>query len=728
MGKPVAARRWFGVFVLVAWMSASAESDAAELRVPAQHGTIQAAIHAAQDGDTILVAAGTYPETIRFLGKSIAVVSEEGPDVTVIDAGGSGTTVSFVDGEDRSTRLEGFTVTGGTGSVRVGIPVGGGVLCENSSPTILDCVIRANTAGTGGGLAALLSDVLLVGNRFVDNEAAFPSGTGGGVAVIASSNVEFRDNVFEENQAFFGGGIGLDGTSYVDVAGDSFFGNTADCGGGICLREGGAGRVRDASIEDNEVLFYGGGIYVQYGGLSVESSVLRGNRSGSVGGGLSSFFAGLLLVLECTFDSNQARNSGGGIAADQSRSLVVEHSDFFGNRGGGEGGAIHCVGYRESPQRDRFAHNRIRGNFAGRGAGVSSHGGRIDLLSNEIVGNFAAQEGGGLALYYRHGALITRISSCVIADNVVTGTGGHGGGVFGIGALFEMTNCTIANNEADTGGGFSLASDRPTITNSIIWGNRAETDPQLHDPLGRVPIEYCFVEGGWEGTGNRDEWPGFADCEAGDYRLRMDAACVDAGASISLPETTDFEGDERILDGSLDDVAAVDVGADEVRPETAVLFGSVGAAMRRTVDVLHINGSRGDSRRLVTVERGAPLEISMMAAPGGPSPGRFVLYGWRSRPDRATLSVLPMGLGWLPRANPLAGGSGGLPRVVWNNLGYRAVLGAPTLPSEPAPSLVLDGILANRVDDFTFAGILQDADSAHASGLSVTNGIVLEVR
>ena len=44
---------------------------------------------AATNGDTVLVAPGTYQETLLILGKSIAIESTEGPDTTIIDGGGS---------------------------------------------------------------------------------------------------------------------------------------------------------------------------------------------------------------------------------------------------------------------------------------------------------------------------------------------------------------------------------------------------------------------------------------------------------------------------------------------------------------------------------------------------------------------------------------------------------------------------------------------------------------
>lgn len=49
--------------------------EAAVLKVPAQHPTIQAAIDAAKDGDTVLLSPGVYRESLKLVGKSITLAS-----------------------------------------------------------------------------------------------------------------------------------------------------------------------------------------------------------------------------------------------------------------------------------------------------------------------------------------------------------------------------------------------------------------------------------------------------------------------------------------------------------------------------------------------------------------------------------------------------------------------------------------------------------------------------
>src|SRR5438132_13793840 len=69
------------------------------LHVPADQPTIQAAINAASNGDTVLVSPGIYVENINFNGKAITVTSSGGPSVTIIDGGQRGSVVTFFSGE-----------------------------------------------------------------------------------------------------------------------------------------------------------------------------------------------------------------------------------------------------------------------------------------------------------------------------------------------------------------------------------------------------------------------------------------------------------------------------------------------------------------------------------------------------------------------------------------------------------------------------------------------------
>src|SRR5688572_9969361 len=123
-----------GSVFLLLWCS-SIVAEAAVIRVPADHSTIQSAINAAVNGDTIEVAPGIYTENLNFLGKAIRVTSEQGPQVTVIDGNQNGSVVVFVSGEGPQSMLSGFTIKNGNAAFG-GAYRGGGIRIQNSSPTI----------------------------------------------------------------------------------------------------------------------------------------------------------------------------------------------------------------------------------------------------------------------------------------------------------------------------------------------------------------------------------------------------------------------------------------------------------------------------------------------------------------------------------------------------------------------------------------------------------------
>ena len=76
-------RRLLSSILFTALIATAVEAQTIR-KVPQDFSTIQGAIVAAQNGDTVRVAPGVYVENINFLGKAITVVSEAGPNFTTI--------------------------------------------------------------------------------------------------------------------------------------------------------------------------------------------------------------------------------------------------------------------------------------------------------------------------------------------------------------------------------------------------------------------------------------------------------------------------------------------------------------------------------------------------------------------------------------------------------------------------------------------------------------------
>jgi hypothetical protein len=171
------------------------------INVPVDQPSIQDAINAAANGDEIVVAPGSYFETIDFSGKAIIVRSSNGPGLTRINALGAGSVVTCQSGEGPSTVLEGFTLTGGDSSPASG----GGWYNYSSSPTVTDCVFTANTAPFGGGMFNVNSSPTVTNCTFSDNTAL----NGSGMCNV-NSQPTLTDCTFTGNGATVnpGGGVG----------------------------------------------------------------------------------------------------------------------------------------------------------------------------------------------------------------------------------------------------------------------------------------------------------------------------------------------------------------------------------------------------------------------------------------------------------------------------------------------------------------------------------------
>lgn len=128
---------------------------AATLHVPGDYPTIQEAIAAAQDGDTVLVGPGSYGGPISFRGKNIVVKSEYGPGPTDIHCTFFGSSVVYItNGEDSTAVLEGFTLFNDRGGMaglrsRERDFAGGGICIDSASPVVRGNVIK-NSEAQGG--------------------------------------------------------------------------------------------------------------------------------------------------------------------------------------------------------------------------------------------------------------------------------------------------------------------------------------------------------------------------------------------------------------------------------------------------------------------------------------------------------------------------------------------------------------------------------------------------
>ena len=167
-------------------------SHPATIRVPQDQPTIQAGIDAAVDGDTVLVDDGLYTGAgnvnLDFKGKAITVKSVNGAAATIIDCQNTASTKGFIfqSGETASSVLNGFTVINGKKNGSRPNDRGGGIYCNSSSPSIINCIITDNeTMGNGGGISCESSSSPSIINCLITGNKT--KGNGGGIWCDSSS-------------------------------------------------------------------------------------------------------------------------------------------------------------------------------------------------------------------------------------------------------------------------------------------------------------------------------------------------------------------------------------------------------------------------------------------------------------------------------------------------------------------------------------------------------------
>jgi predicted outer membrane repeat protein len=221
------------VFTVIAVALTSNTAFAQDIQVPQDYATIQEAIDAATEGNSILVGPGEYPEAIDFGTKNLVLESSDGPETTII--GRYGTEISIVTiggGQTLDTVVRGFTIWRGyRGTPVPGNPsslVGGGIFVNDSSPLIENCIFTDNKSAFGSGIYYYYGGGEVRNCQFVEN---FATSNGGGAQTFIS-DVQFVDCTFDDNFAVGeGGGIKIVlGTT--DLSDCTFTNNVSNGDGG----------------------------------------------------------------------------------------------------------------------------------------------------------------------------------------------------------------------------------------------------------------------------------------------------------------------------------------------------------------------------------------------------------------------------------------------------------------------------------------------------------------
>lgn len=296
-----------------------------QINVPGDQPTIQAGINAAVNGDTVLVAPGTYNEAITIGSKDIVVKSSGGSGVTFIDAHRTNRVVTLTGSMGRSTRLEGFTIRNGNG----------GILVNGPSATIVNNVITTNVGLTGIGMDIEFSSPLVISNTITGNFVSGGSGgRGGGIYVGGAASAEIVHNFISNNGQ---GGVALFAAGTPILRENIITGNTNANGtwGGISLAN-----FADALIINNVVTKNrGNGIEVlvpsgNRGPYIINNTIVDNQGNGILSDGFdkASLIANNIMV---TFSNFAALYIGNFNDTNQP---IIKNNDFYAPAGTNFGG------------------------------------------------------------------------------------------------------------------------------------------------------------------------------------------------------------------------------------------------------------------------------------------------------------------------------------------------------------------------------------------------------
>ena len=515
--------------------------------------SIQAAINASQNGDTINVSPGTYNENITISGKYISLIgSVTDPANTIIHAAHASAAVVFVSNvpwvSGRKTIISGFTIAGGDAPGGQG---GGITVFNGANPEISNNVITGNVAhGYGGGIMVFTNATPIIRDNTISNNVA--TAGGGGIFVYNGSSPIIYGNTITNNRTFgasiadggsSGGGIYLENTSNPSlrsnpvVLNNQIDNNNAEfAGGGIMVRTG-ANAIIEGNHVGNNKAAYGGGIHLESTGATntVTSNVIEGNTAtynpkfagSGVGGGIAVFDSSVATITSNTIRGNAASSIGGGIASGESANTTLTGNLITGNYVSPGGNSQQGGGLYAANSTLTATNNQFSANSASIGGAIALTSGNFSVVNNTIVRNHATKAAGG-AIYGNAGS-----GSISLVNNILTQNDGYQ-------IFLQAPPARLDNNLITTPG------STPSEEGNGLYFDYARRVTTL-SALNAVPNAHNNVVAD----------PTFTNYAGGDFSIRSNSPAINAATNNSIP---DIANDYRL---AIRDTSALDIGAFE---------------------------------------------------------------------------------------------------------------------------------------------------------------------
>jgi hypothetical protein len=310
-------------------------------------------------------------------------------------------------------------------------------------------------------------------------------------------------------------------------------------GGGVF-----GGMVYNSTISNNNAGLGAAAVTVLYNCTVVSNSPLSGgNRGGGLYQGTASncvfranraYFGGggvyLSTVYNCTLAANTAPGGSGGGAWQSTLFNCLISSNLSGSLGGGAYQSVlhNCIvsGNQGGGTYQSTNYNcTLSGNSGPDGGGMN---GGISY-GCFLVGNSSFNGGGA-----QNGTLY----NCLLYGN----TANAGGGAYNA----TLYNCTVCDNTATNSGG-GVSSGTGSINNSIVYNN---SSPSGSNWVG-AKFNSCCTAPGTAGVAITNP-PVFVNAAGGDYHQQTNSPTINAGNNTLSTNSTDLDGNPRIVGRTVD--------------------------------------------------------------------------------------------------------------------------------------------------------------------------------
>ena len=441
--------------------------------------TLQAAIDAAENGDTVVLAKDVTANininksiTLDLNGKTLTGLGDD----SVVTITGSDTEVTVTSSVEEKGKI-----TGGIGSKEHKNLFGGGLFIVDATVELENLIVTKNqTVGLSGNYART---------------------GGGGIAAVNAAVTLNNVAVTENNRSAIsngGGGIFAEGGS-LTIKGSTIEGNSSNGTGGGIFAENTLLNIDTSFIQENHTQTNGGGIYIANdrgicnqthpftfsekvttmpeGESSISNTTIGDNIANGLGGGMYIGGGHCLRISNSTITDNRVEDSsgngqGGGIVAYTCGNLTLDNTKIIANKADSGGGIFLLNTSGNNPiitlkNDTQVSENKASGYGGGIYAWPSAKNASLRIILNRasISNNTSA---GGSGIFTFSSSEKARISielqqDAVLCNNKATS---YGGGIYAYNYtdITAATDIALYNNTADTAGDDLFLNGGTTFT------------------------------------------------------------------------------------------------------------------------------------------------------------------------------------------------------------------------------------------------------------------------